>query len=1202
MEDKKKNIRRTAAIEIPQAQTFSPTMEEFEDFSKYIKSLEEKGAHYAGIVKIKPPKEWCPRKVGYNSEDFKFRIKRPIKQVFKAVGEVKGCYQSKSLAKTPLDVDKYREMTQIDKYAPPEVKSYDELEQKYWKALRAGNKNEDPVYGADVAETITDPEVTAFNIAKLDSLLKHLNEDTGQVYFGVNSPYLYFGMWKATFSWHVEDMDLYAINFLHYGKPKTWYCVPPKYGHLLEGACRQMFPNVSKLCSNFMRHKTCLVEPKVLEEYGVPYQKIVQEERDIIVVFPYAYHSGFNHGFNIAESTNFALERWIEYGKYYHPCDCSVRGVKINMDTYVKRFQPDRYDDWIAGRDIRPHPEDPPDKREQVELRAKNPGEYAKKVENERYNLDPSMLAEVVGCEDEDYEALDGSKYAFDPRKMELRDQQFEADMKPEEKDHFKKYKDERECVTLDNYEHIELTKLRVAVYPDTFKCSGKGLDRVREILAKPDLESIKELIDRGEMIRLGSKLRFRKIKDGGGGEHDDPKPLGDFKRGMNHPLEEADVKKEEVETDAEKPDLGETAPKKKMMKEEKVKAYLYKHVCEDVDALVRPDTYEILGWASPRLLDFLQHTSMEELINLDIFQFEAAVDVIIDTELPGVGGLGESEKVVSTAPPQETSSPKKKGPKAMVHTYEDIESKEIVRVSATRKNIVGGISDALRSKLGLAEGEKCIKEAISKKLLKLVESAPSGMVIEKTYERKTKRIKFYRHAEKGELELTLNADTMKPRGRVGGMLKTVIEKKPLAQCLEDGDFRLVGEWESGVSRPKPANYAVKSYKVMDEGINYVDVAAQMDRVVYRFKKGDGGPVHELFRTSKLNELIDMDKLVEINCKKVEREEDLVSMLTYEASYADVVEHRVESGENDDTSVVQINQGNGQISDKDRSRFGMGDKTYDTLMREGTLLPNPTVVDKVPHVEEKTKRLLKTRNNKSLTIEGDVDTGQYVIWQHDRREVYVIKDEQVKHESLDDDLNVAVIKIEHEGKTEPEETVRKIKVVKHQQVKKEDAAPPPPTPTKKEVDSDEYESEGGFVSEVSSSEVDSDDNVDDFDRDSPGGHSDNDSDDSDFYGTEAERKAVKRKKAMLSRQERSAKRAKITADVAGNQTRARLTESLLKLFKEMRKMKPEKGEDRLRFDMVKMKAMNVALISMVTALPVLRGLHIVEEEKATEVS
>ena len=46
-------------------------------------------------------------------------------------------------------------------------------------------------------------------------------------------PYLYFGMWRATFSWHVEDMDLYGVNFLHFGAPKTWYCVPPQVGYFI---------------------------------------------------------------------------------------------------------------------------------------------------------------------------------------------------------------------------------------------------------------------------------------------------------------------------------------------------------------------------------------------------------------------------------------------------------------------------------------------------------------------------------------------------------------------------------------------------------------------------------------------------------------------------------------------------------------------------------------------------------------------------------------------------------------------------------------------------------------------------------------------------------------------------------------------------------------------------------------------------------
>ena len=51
-------------------------------------------------------------------------------------------------------------------------------------------------------------EQECWNIAKLDSILATLAEETGETYAGVNSAYVYFGMWKATFSWHVEDMDV----------------------------------------------------------------------------------------------------------------------------------------------------------------------------------------------------------------------------------------------------------------------------------------------------------------------------------------------------------------------------------------------------------------------------------------------------------------------------------------------------------------------------------------------------------------------------------------------------------------------------------------------------------------------------------------------------------------------------------------------------------------------------------------------------------------------------------------------------------------------------------------------------------------------------------------------------------------------------------------------------------------------------------
>ncbi|KAK3523431.1 hypothetical protein QTP86_032822, partial [Hemibagrus guttatus] len=322
--------------------TFHPTMEEFHDFNKYLVYMESQGAHRAGLAKVIPPKCWKPRRTYDDIDDLV--IQAPIQQM---VAGQSGLFTQYNIQKKPLSVQEFRRLANSDKYCTPRYLNYEDLERKYWKNLTFVP----PIYGADVSGTLYDEDVEEWNIGHLNSILDVIEEDCGVSIQGVNTPYLYFGMWKTSFSWHTEDMDLYSINYLHFGEPKSWYAIPPEHGKRLERLATGFFPNSFKSCEAFLRHKMTLISPSVLKKYSIPFDKITQEAGEFMITFPYGYHAGFNHGFNCAESTNFASLRWIDYGKLATQCTCSKDMVKISMDPFVRRFQPDRYQAWTQGKD-----------------------------------------------------------------------------------------------------------------------------------------------------------------------------------------------------------------------------------------------------------------------------------------------------------------------------------------------------------------------------------------------------------------------------------------------------------------------------------------------------------------------------------------------------------------------------------------------------------------------------------------------------------------------------------------------------------------------------------------------------------------------------------------------------------------------------------------------------------------------------------
>ncbi|WRT65470.1 uncharacterized protein IL334_002413 [Kwoniella shivajii] len=232
----------------------------------------------------------------------------------------------------------YKTFKPSEDWLPPDTRPEDytveacaALERQLWKNLGLG---EPSWYGADMEGSLFVDEKTPWNVAHLPNLLnrwdlKHLP--------GVNAPYLYFGMWGASFAWHVEDMDLFSINYIHFGAPKYWYAVPQLQAEKFERVLTGYFPEESRNCDQYLRHKSFAVSPQRLADDGVHVNMLLHNQGEFVITYPRGYHAGFNMGFNCAESVNFALESWVELGRRAKSCQCVTHSVHIDVDEMIAK-------------------------------------------------------------------------------------------------------------------------------------------------------------------------------------------------------------------------------------------------------------------------------------------------------------------------------------------------------------------------------------------------------------------------------------------------------------------------------------------------------------------------------------------------------------------------------------------------------------------------------------------------------------------------------------------------------------------------------------------------------------------------------------------------------------------------------------------------------------------------------------------------
>ncbi|KAK9479536.1 JmjC domain, hydroxylase-domain-containing protein [Lipomyces japonicus] len=378
---------------------FIPTMEEFESFPIFIKKINSYGMK-TGIVKVIPPQEWSDSLPDLTEKVQSVLIKHPIVQHISGSG---GVFSQTNIEKNrTFTLPQWRRISEESDHQPParrgerrrgtdsapptkrrrmssvspdegteqparkslskfrrkngeltaaELKEFvgfdyrfdsfeftaercEELERIYWKTITYNT----PMYGADMLGSLFDESTKTWNVAHLDNILN----DLGIELPGVNSAYLYFGMWKSTFAWHVEDQDLYSINYLHFGAPKQWYSISQADEKKFFNLMRNQFPDEHKRCREFLRHKTFNLSPTFLANHGIKVNKLLHNQGEFVITFPFGYHSGYNLGYNCAESVNFATESWLDAGARAKKCKCIPDAVDIDVEVLKIRLKEKR--------------------------------------------------------------------------------------------------------------------------------------------------------------------------------------------------------------------------------------------------------------------------------------------------------------------------------------------------------------------------------------------------------------------------------------------------------------------------------------------------------------------------------------------------------------------------------------------------------------------------------------------------------------------------------------------------------------------------------------------------------------------------------------------------------------------------------------------------------------------------------------------
>ena len=271
-------------------------------------------------------------------EEKNYKLDRVVEQKFEKLN-VSGIYLMDSTdCKDRVEQAVYKKMggKALEEMGHKDEQNW--TEKAFWELMEKQQCNF--YYAADTSGSLTSPEQKGLNQADktMGKNIKFFKKDLD----GITNPFLYMGMFGATFPWHVEDLNLPSINILHHGATKLWYILPPeKYclflkeikgvleSMVIEDPTRQR----EEACPGFLNHKRVVASPEALEKLNPNLRpfRVYQNPGEAIVTSPKCLHSGINLGINYAEASNTIVDSWIveNLGLQSTPCQCKSRQMTM---------------------------------------------------------------------------------------------------------------------------------------------------------------------------------------------------------------------------------------------------------------------------------------------------------------------------------------------------------------------------------------------------------------------------------------------------------------------------------------------------------------------------------------------------------------------------------------------------------------------------------------------------------------------------------------------------------------------------------------------------------------------------------------------------------------------------------------------------------------------------------------------------------